>query len=452
MRLAGSRTRPILVSPVICLVIALGLASCSDDSPSDPTAPADDTLEWKKCGDVECADLRVPRDHDDPASEDVVLPLSRLRAADDDKRVGVLLVNPGGPGAPGSSLPLNAAYYFSRDIIDSFDIVSWDPRGTGKASDAVDCIDDYSQYFTVPFTTESARSFIDDCVAANGANLSLIDTVSSARDIDAIRRALGEPTISYFGFSYGGLLGATWASLFPDTVRAAVFDAPPSPVTTRAERIFAQAEGFERQLDRFLAAEQLTEQVDALLTAPPEPLTAHMVRAAIVSALYDDESWMVLADAIEAAVIGETQPMLDLYNGYYYQDEGYEDYRNVFEASVAIACLDDDSRTQIPDLTDVALRLGAFFAPDHLCTQWPEPAASRPDISAKTTRDIVVIGATGDPATPLDGVQAMAKTLGNSALITVEANRHTTYLANDCVTALVDDYLIDLEVPTKTRC
>jgi pimeloyl-ACP methyl ester carboxylesterase len=177
-----------------------------------------------------------------------------------------------------------------------------------------------------------------------------------------------------------------------------------------------------------------------------------MVRAAIVSALYDDESWMVLADAIEAAVIGETQPMLDLYNGYYYQDEGYEDYRNVFEASVAIACLDDDSRTQIPDLTDIAPRLGAFFAPDHLCTQWPEPAASRPDISAKTTRDIVVIGATGDPATPLDGVQAMAKTLGNSALITVEANRHTTYLANDCVTALVDDYLIDLEVPTKTRC
>ena len=276
--------------------------------------------------------------------------------------------------------------------------------------------------------------------------------MSSARDIDAIRIALGEERISYFGFSYGGLLGATWASLYPATVRAAVLDAPPSPTATRAERIAAQAEGFEKQLDRFLATERLTDRIDSLLAAPPEPLTPHMVRAAIVSALYDEESWMVLADAVEAATAGNTQPLLDLYNGYYYQDEGYEDYRNVFEASVAIACLDDTSRAQIPDLSAVAPRLHAFFAPDHLCTQWPVPAARRIDIGADTPRPIVVVGATGDPATPLDGVRAMADALGSSALITVEANRHTTYLADDCVTALVDRYLIDLEVPTKTRC
>ena len=437
---------------VLPLAASLLLGACSGGGTTPTTEPEATQLEWKKCGDIECAELEVPLDHDDSKAGTITLPLTRLRAADDDKRVGVLLVNPGGPGAPGTSLALNAAYYFSRDIIDSFDIVGWDPRGTGTASDAVDCIDDYSTYFTEPFTTESARSFIADCVESANDDLSHIDTVSSARDIDAIRAALGERTISYFGFSYGGLLGATWASLYPATVRAAVFDAPPDPGATRAERIATQAEGFEQQLDRFLDTGDLATDVDSLLAAPPVPLTPHMVRAAIVSALYDDESWTVLADAIEAATAGDTQPMLDLYNGFYYQDEGYEDYSNVFEASVAIACLDDNSRRQIPDLSTVAPRLHEFFAPDHLCTQWPVPAADRVAIGADASRPILVVGATGDPATPLDGVRAMADALGNTVLITVEENRHTTYLANDCVTSSVDRYLIDLDVPTTTSC
>ena len=448
MRTSGSPT----LRAALPLAAALVLGACSGGSTAPTTEPDPTKLEWKKCGDIECAEIEVPLDYDDPGAGTITLPLTRLRAADDDKRVGVLIANPGGPGAPGTSLALNAAYYFSRDIIDSFDIVGWDPRGTGTASDAVDCIDDYSEYFTEPFTAESARSFVDDCVESDNDDLSHIDTVSSARDIDAIRTALGEATISYFGFSYGGLLGATWASLFPTTVRAAVFDAPPSPTATRAERIAAQAEGFEQQLDRFLAANELTDEVDSLLTLPPEPLTPHMVRAAIVSALYDDESWMVLADAVDAATTGNTQPMLDLYNGYYYQDEGYEDYSNVFEASVAIACLDDTPRTQIRDLSAVAPRLHEFFAPDHLCTQWPVPAAPRVEIGADTTRPIVVVGATGDPATPLDGVRSMADALGNSVLITVDANRHTTYLANGCVTAVVDRYLVDLVEATETSC
>lgn len=444
-------------SPSLRLVLAtalvLGACSSADTTgTTDPGGPTATQLEWRKCGDIECAELEVPRNHGDPEAGTITLPLTRLRANDDDKRVGVLLVNPGGPGAPGTSLALNAAYYFSRDVIDSFDIVGWDPRGTGEASNAVDCIDDYSTYFTEPFTAQSARLFIDGCVESDSDDLFQLDTMSSARDIDAIRMALGEATISYFGFSYGGLLGATWASLYPTTVRAAVFDAPPDPRATRAERVAAQAKGFELQLDRFLAVEKLTEEVDGLLSRPPTPLTAHMVRAAIVSALYDDESWMVLADAIDAATSGNAQPMLDLYNGYYYQDEGYEEYRNVFEASVAIACLDDTSRTQIPDLSAVAPRLHEFFAPDHLCTQWPLPASPRIEIGADTTRPIVVVGATGDPATPLDGVRAMADALGKSVIITVDANRHTTYLANDCVTSIVDRYLVDLQVPTRTSC
>lgn len=426
--------------------------SPSSGTPSSSAPSPTPSVEWKKCGDIECAEIRVPLDYDDPSAGEATLPLSLLRAANNESRIGVLLVNPGGPGAPGTSLAQNAAYYFSRDLLDSFDIVGWDPRGTGSSSTAVDCIDDYSEYFTQPFTAESARKFIAECTAKSGDYLDVVDTVSSARDIERIRIALGEDTVSYFGFSYGGLLGATWASLYPSTVRAAVLDAPPSPTATRVERLSAQAEGFERQLDRFLATYSLASQVDDLLTASPQPLTPHMVRAAIVSALYDEESWMVLSDALEAISAGDTQPLMDMYNGYYYQDQGYEDYRNVFEASVAIACLDDVNRQQVLDFADVAPRLGSFFSPDHLCTQWPVPPAAQVELAAATKAPIVVIGATGDPATPLNGAMDMKSTLGNAVMITVKANRHTTYLANECVTKIVDKYLVEGTTPEDSRC
>jgi pimeloyl-ACP methyl ester carboxylesterase len=453
------------MGPLALVLTMFATAACSENrvSPASSTPPSSalpvsstpsptSPIEWKKCGDIECAEIRVPLDYGDPTAGETTIPLSLLRGTDRNKRIGVLLVNPGGPGAPGTSMAQNAAYYFSREILDSFDIVGWDPRGTGSSDTAVDCIDDYSTYFRQPFTANSAREFIAACTTQSGDHLDVVDTVSSARDIEQIRIALGEDTISYFGFSYGGLLGATWASLYPRTVRAAVLDAPPSPTATRVERLTAQARGFEQQLDRLLATYTLASRIDELLTTPPQPLTPHMVRAAIVSALYDEESWMVLSDAIEAISEGDTQPLMDMYNGYYYQDPGYEDYRNVFEASVAIACLDDANRQQVPDLTDIAPRLGSFFSPDHLCTQWPVPPAAKVDISAPTKAPIVVIGATGDPATPVDGATDMKATLGNAVMITVETNRHTTYLANECVTKIVDRYLVEGATPKDSRC
>ena len=422
-------------------------------SPTTSTLPFEPKpLEWKSCNGVECAELQVPRDYFAQPSATFTLKLSRQRALKTDERIGVLLVNPGGPGAPGSSLAQNAAYYFSRDILDHFDIVAWDPRGTGASTPAVDCIDNYDEYFRQPFTADTAQQFVDGCQQRSGAILNHIGTIDSARDMEAIRRALGEKEVSYFGFSYGGVLGLVWQSMFPNTVRASVLDAPPSPIASRAERIASQAAGFDTVLNEFLTKNNLASTFDELTASPPEGTTKHMILAAAVSALYDEESWPELATALRAAASGDTSKVAGLYEGYYYQDAGYEDYRNTFEASVAIACFDDTQRAPLGDISSFAPRLASFFAPDELCNRWPTKSTESYFFRGTTANPTVIIGATEDPASPLVGVRAAASVAGNVRLITVNARRHTSYLNVDCVTKFVDDYLIKLVAPPNTTC
>ena len=153
--------------------------------------------------------------------------------------VGPLFVNRGGPGAESATMATDAEFYFSQNILDHFDIIALDPRGTGESTPFVDCIDEIDPYFTADITFDSpeerqklvddAQAFNDACEKKSGDILPYISTVSAARDIDSLRRALGYDKISYFGFSYGSELGAMWAHLFPDTVRTAVFDGAADP-------------------------------------------------------------------------------------------------------------------------------------------------------------------------------------------------------------------------------
>lgn len=441
------------------------LASCGSDSPpADTTADTTSgspittlpyeaqSLEWKSCDGVECADLTVPFDYYTQPSGTFTLKLSRQRALKSDERIGVLLVNPGGPGAPGRSLAQNAAYYFSREIIDRFDIVAWDPRGTGESTPAIDCVDNYDDYFTQPLTAETGQRFVDACTDRSGAILPHVGTANSARDIEAIRRALGEETVSYFGFSYGGLLGLVWKSMFPETARAIVLDAPPSPIASRAERIASQAAGFEKLLVEFLKEPNRLANWDTATTNPPAGVTKHMVLAAAISALYDEAAWTELDDALSAAANGVGSKIEAMYRGYFYQDEGFEDFRNTFEASIAISCVDDTQDVPLGELSTIAPRLHEFFAPDELCTRWPVKSDETYFFRGSTDNPTVIIGATDDPASPFIGVQAAASVAGNVRLITVDARRHTSYLGVDCVTKLVDNYLINLADIPNTNC
>jgi hypothetical protein len=177
-----------------------------------------------------------------------------------------------------------------------------------------------------------------------------------------------------------------------------------------------------------------------------------MVLAAAISALYDEAAWTELDEAITAAADGDGSKIRAMYEGYYYQDEGFEDYRNTFEASIAISCVDDTQNLPLGDLANIAPRLQEFFSPDELCSHWPARSDEYYFFRGSTEQPTVIIGAIDDPASPYVGVQAAASVAGNVRLITVDQRRHTSYLAVDCVTELVDDYLIDLAEVPNTRC
>ncbi|NBN88778.1 MAG: hypothetical protein EBV24_00430, partial [Actinobacteria bacterium] len=156
--------------------------------------------------------------------------------------------------------------------------------------------------------------------------------------------------------------------------------------------------------------------------------------------------------ALTSAAAGDGSKIRAMYDGFYYQDAGFEDLRNTFEASVAISCVDDADRTPVGDLAQVAPRLHTFFAPDQLCARWPARASETSALVSDGGTPTLIIGATKDPASPFAGVLATARESGNARLITVEGNRHTSYLGVDCVTHLVDAYLIDLTDPGDTMC
>ncbi len=440
-------------------------------------------IEWRDCGSGQCGTLEVPYDYDDPSAGQFRLALARHEATGD--RIGSLLTNPGGPGFGGTVLALNAEFIYSQDILEHFDIIGWDPRGTGNSTPAVDCVDSYDDYFAldVPPIDDEAhealvdahRSFGEQCAEHAGEILPYISTEASARDIDSIRQALGEERISYFGFSYGSELGSVWIKLFPDTVRAAVIDGASDPNADAVQGGLDQAKGFERQLDAFLAdcsndstcpfhnggdAEGAFDDLMAEIGEHPidvtpdrTPVTRGVAYTAVSDALYLQSTWAGLAQALADAQRGDGQGLLDGFDSYY-QSAGDGTYGDEIEAFYAISCLDDPGpRTvagvdaDVPRFLDAAPRLGASFAYGYVCALWPAEPVGTVDVTGAGNGPIVVIGTTGDPATPLESTKAMADTLADGRLIVVTADQHTGYGVNSCVDDAVDDYLVDLEAP-----
>ena len=485
---------------VTAFLVLVGCGSNGSSNPATtistgPYVPAN--FDWKACDEsasttsVQCGTLEVPFDYNNPSAGTFTLYVKLLPAANPTLRIGSMMVNPGGPGFGGSSLADDASYYFSSDIIDHFDIIAWDPRGTGKSTPAVDCVDDYDQYFGIDSPPDSpeekqalidaSQAFNDECMDNSGEILPYISTQASATDMNSIRQALGEDKISYFGFSYGSELGATWATMFPQTVRAAVFDGAVDPQATSAQEGMAQAGGFEGQLTTFLAAcsknstcafynggkaeaafDSLLLELDTkplVVTKDRTPVTQGVAFTAVAQAMYSDSNWPQLEQALADAQQGDGAGLLKLYDDYYQRkDDG--SYGNELEAFLAISCLDDPGATSVKEVEDAvqdfvaaAPRLGANFGYGYSCALWPVKPATKIDATGKGAGPIVVVGTTGDPATPLASTRKMAAALEQGILLIVEANQHTGYGANECINTAVDSYLIDLTVPVnETTC
>ena len=493
--------RPLAIAATLALTVAAcGNSSSSSDTSVNPLNTTTDfivnPIVWTACDgstntEVECGNIEVPFDYADPEQGSFVLYVKKHNAASPADRIGSMMVNPGGPGFGGSSLADDAQYYFSQDLIDRFDIIAWDPRGTGESTPAVDCVDTFDEYFGLdspPETQEekqalidASQAFNDKCAENSGTILPYISTQASAQDINSLRLALGEEKVSFFGFSYGSELGTTWATMFPETVRAIVVDGAVDPNASSTQEGMNQAKGFEGQLATFLkqcsekatcafhnggkaeaAFDKLVLDID---TSPLEvskdrtPVTQGVLFTAVAQAMYSDYYWPQLSEALNTAQGGDGKGLLQLYDDYYQRNENGT-YGNELEAFLAISCLDDPGATStqevdshIEEFITAAPRLGGNFAYGYSCALWPVKQASKVAITGKGAGPIVVVGTTGDPATPLDSTRKMALGLEQGILIVVDANQHTGYGANSCVVKAVDDYLIKLTVPAnETTC
>jgi pimeloyl-ACP methyl ester carboxylesterase len=493
--------RPLALAATLALIItACGNSSSSSDTTTNPpentTTFVVNPIEWKACEgststEVECGNIEVPFDYADPDQGSFVLYVKKHNASSPADRIGSMMVNPGGPGFGGSSLADDAQYYFSQDLIDRFDIIAWDPRGTGESTPAVNCVDTFDEYFGLdspPETPEekqalidASQAFNDKCAENSGTILPYISTMASAQDINSLRLALGEEKVSYFGFSYGSELGTTWATMFPETVRAIVVDGAVDPNASSVQEGMNQAKGFEGQLTTFLkqcsekttcefhnggdaeaAFDKLVLDID---TTPLEVskdrtlVTQGVLFTAVAQAMYSDYYWPQLSEALHDAQLGDGKGILQLYDDYYQRNTDGT-YGNELEAFLAISCLDDPGATSIEEVDSrieefitAAPRLGGNFAYGYSCALWPVRQADKVTITGKGAGPIVVIGTTGDAATPLESTRNMALGLEQGILIVVEANQHTGYGANSCVVKAVDEYLIKLIVPAnETNC
>lgn len=497
------------VRPLAVVAVALVLAACTTDSQvtpgsssqqtsgsgegSDPdsnpgtdtsSGAAPTTLEWTDFGEsgrVQTSSLEVPVDPDDPSKGTFDLHLAR-HLADPDQRIGSLLVNPGGPGFGGSDFAIYATQVYSQTLTDRFDIVGWDPRGTGLSTPAIDCIDDYDRFYTgVDITPDTpaerqkpidlAKEFAGECVANDEVALAHVGTNASARDMDAIRVALGEDTISYFGFSYGSELGATWATLFPDTVRAAVLDGAADPNAGQLDAGLQQAKGFERSLQTFLdrcsddpdcafhsngdaagSFDDLMADIDdrpVPTTSGRPDLDRAMAITAVAQAMYSPSRWPDLEQGLADARDGDGRTMLALFDSYFERNEDGT-WPNPLEAFQVISCADDPERLTVaeddanaPKYRAVAPRMAPATIGTYFCTFFPASVDPRVVITAKGAGPILVMGTTGDPATPLESTRDMDAALEDGRLVVVDAEGHTGYAPDRCSGDVIDDYLVD---------
>lgn len=459
-------------------------ANGQTDGSTTPGTADDSPFGWTDYGSsgrVQTGHLLVPIDHADPSKGTFDLYVARHLAIPD-QRIGSLLVNPGGPGFGGSDYAVYADSVYGKDLLDHFDIVGWDPRGTGLSEPAIDCIDDYDRYFTgVDITPDTeadrtkivdlASEFTDLCVSKNNDILPYVGTNQAARDIDSIRAALGEATISYFGFSYGSQLGAVWATLFPDTVRAAVLDGAADPTANALDLALQQSAGFEQALNTFLARcsnsttcafhhdgdaegafDALMQRIDAtpIPTVDGRPdLTRGMALNGVAQAMYSDSLWPDLEKALADADRGDGAAMLQLMDDYFQRHEDGT-WDNGLEAFQVISCADSADRPTVDEEDASAAqfqKVAPRFAPgdvgSYFCTFFPPAADPVVPITGKGAGPILVMGTTGDPATPLEGTRRMARTLEDGRLVVVQAEGHTGYLPDTCSGDVIDQYLVD---------
>lgn len=453
-------------------------------------------LDWTECGTgFECTDVTAPLDWENPGSGEIQLAVVRHRA--EGTAVGSLLTNPGGPGASGVDLVLSSlGYAVGPALVENYDVIGFDPRGVG-GSTAVTCYDDAEMddyLYGIPEAQRGSaeweqelldghRAFAEACDANSDGILPYITTVNAARDMDLIRAVLGDKQLNYLGYSYGTFLGATYAQLYPEKAGRLVLDGAIDPSVPGLEVGATQALGFESALRAYMqncldsgncpfsgSVDEAMADLGALLaSADRTPLEngdgrlmgADALMTAIIAALYSQDSWDYLTQALEEALQGDPTTafvLADFYNG---RENGtYID--NSSEAFRAYNCMDypveDDPAAEAAitaKIAEGAPTIAPYWTGPDPCEVWPyPPTGTRGEIAAEGAGPIVVVGTTNDPATPYEWSESLANQLEEGVLITRVGEGHTGYnKGNTCVDDAVEGFLLDDVVPEDgLRC
>lgn len=454
------------------------------EAPSqDLTGYWDQELVWEPCGEAECATALVPLDWENPGEAALNIRLNRIASANPTR--GPLFVNPGGPGFGGQEFALR----IGQDAWEGYDIIGWDPRGTGEST-AVECgtLEETDAMFGLDNTpadesqlqtmADGYEQFAQQCRDASGDLLDHLTTIENVRDLDLLRHLLGAEKLNYVGVSYGTYVGAVYAQLFPDRAGRLVLDSAVD--ITDSEDSPSQAEGFELALRNFAewcapqercvlgsSAEDVVDSIAGFLEGldgNPMPvqdreLTQSLATTGVALFLYsDDSAYPALLGAIVEAMEGRGSMLLqaaDMLNGR--TSSGYDTSAYAFPAT---SCVDWADRgveyayemwqELIPDSPVFAANMGMGGT----CETWTADSGPQLRITAEGAPTILVVGTTGDSATPYEHAESMRDQLSDAVLLTLDSAGHGAVTSgNPCIDEAVTRYLVDGEPPEDgTTC
>ena len=468
-------------------------------------------LAWEPCGDqgAQCATAAVPRDYDRPNGRKLHIAVAKQPATDQANRIGSLFFNFGGPGAPAAPFVEAFGAELFPELNKRFDIVGFDPRGTGEGENGIDCKVNqetdgiYSQPFVTPLDVDvpalvnKDRRYVARCVALNADILPYASTANVARDMEFLRQAVGDPKLTYLGFSYGTFVGATYASLFPGKMRALVLDGPVDAeqyINRPMQGLIEQTAGFERAFDRFMQAcagdqvacsrfggsdpwsafDELVDQANAApipaagYTPDPRPIQGDDLLGAALVQLYAKQAWGDLGRALAEAAAGDgsrIRQMID--EDFYGRDPETGEFDPGSDRYFTLGAIEQRYRKS---------RVGFYLEAGDACWGtfdhfwlncgfvelnyglWPiqgRDVFGGPFRVPRSAATPLVVDTTYDPATPYRGGLRLVRDLGNARLITMRGDGHTAYSGNspECIDPAVEAYLIDRVLPPAgTKC
>jgi pimeloyl-ACP methyl ester carboxylesterase len=437
-----------------------------------PAAAAVPKLDWHDCRDgFQCATAVLPQDYSKPHGPKVRLALVKRPAIDQEHRIGSLFLNPGGPGNSGIEF-VRTAPPAAFQLLSRFDWVGWDPRGVGASEPTIDCEEAPAFEPTTPDTFDlrtllkRGRELSRLCLNHDRRFLASVNTGNSARDLDQLRAAVGDKKLSYVGISWGGMLGETYTSMFPGRTRALLLDSPADgdvwlnrPLTAGLQ----QNVGFERSLERFLAATGIAEEdYDALLARLREhpidvgdgrSIDDRDVRAFVVASLYSKLfGWPELAAALRAAEAGDADALRSVPEA-----DSTDALDDVFEAQLAVERRHPRRLAPYLDAAEDVFALAPHFAfgayEDVSNLFWPVRARGAyygPFRHDRRATPALVMHTTHDPATPLAWGKNVVRDLGNARLLTYRGDGHRVVTdLNPCILAATAAYLERLELPPE---